>query len=248
MMADPPSVHADVDQEHVAMQALAHGVGSVPVVDDQGRLLGIVPSTALIEILRHEHTEDLHKLAGIVHENHRIHEALEAAPTRRLWIRLPWLLVGLIGSVAATFVMTRFEAVLQQRVAIAFFIPAIVYLADAIGTQTEAIAVRFLSVTPSSLRGILLGELATGGLIGVSLAILIFPCVMLGFGDARLALAVALAVLGAGVCAAGIGLTLPWFLARAGKDPAFGSGPVATIIQDVLSLLIYFAIVVSLPV
>jgi magnesium transporter len=69
---------------------------------------------------------------------------------------------------------------------------------------------------------------------------------MLGFGDARLALAVALAVLGAGVCAAGIGLTLPWFLSKAGKDPAFGSGPVATIIQDVWSLLIYFAIVVWL--
>jgi magnesium transporter len=66
--------------------------------------------------------------------------------------RLPWLLVGLMGSVLATFVMTRFEHTLQSQVVIAFFVPGLVYLADAIGTQTEAIAVRGLSLSHAPPR------------------------------------------------------------------------------------------------
>jgi magnesium transporter len=139
--------------------------------------------------------------------------------------------------------MARFEHLLKARLAVAFFIPGIVYLADAIGTQTEAIAVRGLSLSRASLRDLLTGELRTGLLIGTVLGALSFPAVFLAFGDGWLALAVALALLTAGTTATTIGLLFPWVLAYAGKDPALGSGPVATIIQDVLSLLIYFMLV-----
>jgi len=132
---------------------------------------------------------------------------------------------------------------LETRVAVAFFVPGIVYLADAIGTQTEAIAVRGLSLSHNSINRLLQGELRTGLLIGLCLGVLSFPLVLVGIGDVRLALAVALAILTAGGVATSVGLLLPWLLYQAGKDPAFGSGPVATIIQDVLSLLIYFVIV-----
>lgn len=243
MDAQPPSVHPEEDQERIATEAIQHGVAAVPVVDERGCLLGVVPAQALIEVLRREHVEDLHRLAGILHEQDHVSEAVMAAPVKRLGRRLPWLLVGLLGSMVATVVMAQFEHTLERRVAIAFFVPAIVYLADAIGTQTEAIVVRFLSLGRVPLRRLLLGELATGLLIGGCLGLLIFPAVWLGFGDARLALAVTLTVVFAGGCATSIGLILPWLLAWAGKDPAFGSGPVATIIQDVLSLLIYFLVV-----
>jgi magnesium transporter len=153
------------------------------------------------------------------------------------------LLVGLLGSVVATFVVSRFEHALEARVAVAFFVPGLVYLADAIGTQTEAVAVRGLSLSHAPLRVLLAGELDAGLLIGLTLAALTFPAVWFVFGDLYLALAVALALMVAGGVATTIGLFLPWVLYRAGKDPAFGSGPVATIIQDVLSLLIYFTIV-----
>jgi magnesium transporter len=216
------------------------------VVDEHGRFLGVVPPQALIGILRREHLEDLHRLAGILHETNHAVEAMETTPGRRVLGRLPWLLVGLFGSVLATAVMTAFERVLEQRIAIAFFVPAIVYLADAIGTQTEAIVVRFLSLRHAPLWHLLVGELTTGLLIGVCLGLLIFPAVLLGFGEVRLALAVGVAVVVAGTCAAALGLLFPWLLSWAGKDPAFGSGPVATIIQDVLSLLVYFAAVVLL--
>jgi len=242
----PPLARETDDQERIALQAIQHGVAAVSVVDAANRFLGVVPPLALIEVLRREHLEDLHRLTGILAANHYVEASMHTSLGRRLLDRLPWLLVGLLGSSLATLVMAQFEHVLQARVAVAFFVPAIVYLADAIGTQTEVIAVRFLSMRHVPLGRLLAGEATAGLLIGLSLGVLVFPAVALGFGDARLASAVALAVVAAGCCAATIGLLLPWLLSRAGWDPAFGSGPVATIIQDVLSLLIYFAMVVAL--
>lgn len=243
MTEPPPAVSPGEDQEHVARLAVADGISEVPVVDAEGHLLGVVPSQALIDILQREHVEDLHRLAGILRENSHARHAIEAPPARRAQDRLPWLLVGLIGSVIATFVVSRFEQALAARVAIALFVPGLVYLADAIGTQTEAIAVRGLSLSRAPLRVLLVGELEAGLLMGLILGAMTFPAVWAVFGDIHLALAVALALLAAGGVATTIGLFLPWVLFRAGKDPAFGSGPVATIIQDVLSLLIYFTLV-----
>jgi magnesium transporter len=87
------------------------------------------------------------------------------------------------------------------------------------------------------------GELRTGLVIGGVLAAISLPLVWLAFGEGRLALAVAIALLAAGGVAALIGFTLPWLLARVKVDPALGSGPLATIVQDVLSILVYFAVV-----
>lgn len=243
MNAKPPLVHSDEDQERIALLAIRHGLAAVPVVGDYGQLLGVVPARVLLRILRREHMEDLHRLAGIHARQARVHEAFEASPAHRLRDRFPWLAVGLVGSMIATAVMARFEAVLEARVAVAFFVPAIVYLADAIGTQTEAITVRYLSLEQAPLHRLLGGELAAGMLIGASLGAVILPVMLLAFNDFPLAISVSGAVVAAGACAALVGSFFPWLLARAGKDPALGSGPVATIIQDVLSILIYFGFV-----
>lgn len=241
-----PEVLPDADQEQVASLAISQGLTAVPVVDADHRLVGVVPPDALFEVLRREHVEDLHRLAGIRRETSRARNAIEAPPLRRTRDRLPWLLVGLMGSMIATLVMSWFEQALQSKIAIAFFIPAIVYIADAIGTQTEAITVRGLSLSNVPINDLLGGELRTGLLIGLSLGMLTIPFTWLVFGDVRLAIAVALSLVMAGSAASTIGLGFPWLLARMGRDPAFGSGPIATIIQDVLSLLIYFAIVTLL--
>lgn len=243
IVQDWPRVHPEVDQERIASTALHHGVDTIAVVDRGGRLLGVVPGHALLAILRREHVEDLHRLAGIGRETHRAREAIEMPPLRRARDRLPWLLIGLAGSALATFVVSRFEAALETKVAIAFFVPGLVYIADAIGTQTEAIAVRGLSLSHARIGRLLGGELRTGLLIGLTLGAITFPAVWLTFGEVRLAAAVATALVCAGGVASSIGLLLPWLLGRIGSDPAYGSGPLATIIQDVLTLMIYFATV-----
>ena len=247
-LADPLAarVHPGADQEHVASLALRHGIDTVPVVDADGRFLGVVPPLAMLRVLRHEHVEDLHRLAGIAHGTARARHALEESPVRRVRDRLPWLLIGLVGSTLATLVMARFEGTLEARVAVAFFIPGIVYLADAIGTQTETVVVRGLSLSSVPLPRLLWGELRTGVFIGGTMSALVFPAVLLGFGELHLALAVAIAVLVAGTLATSIGLLFPWALQRLGIDPAFGSGPLATVVQDVLSLLVYLAVCTAL--
>jgi len=246
MQRDYPLVRADMDQERVASLALHHELDAVPVVDRGERLLGVVPTSALLHILRREHVEDIHRIAGISRESHRAREAIEEPPLRRARHRLPWLIVGLIGSMVATFIVARFETALSSKVAIAFFVPGLVYLADAIGTQTEAVAVRGLSLSHAGLAHLIGGELRTGLLIGLVLGVITLPAVWLAFGDWHLALAVTVALLAAGGVATTIGLLLPWLLQKIGTDPAYGSGPLATIIQDVLSLIIYFAAVTLL--
>lgn len=243
-----PHVLPSTDQERVASLALHHALPAVPVVDGEGRLQGVVATAEIFRILREEHVEDLHRLAGIAGETRRAREAIHEPPLRRARHRLPWLLVGLLGSIVATWVMSRFEQTLAARPAIAFFVPALVYLADAIGTQTEAVAVRGLSLSHAGLGRLLAGEVRTGLLIGAVLAAASLPLVAIAFGDLWLAVAVAGALAGAATVATGIGLLLPWLLGRAGLDPAYGSGPLATIVQDVLTLLVYFgAISAVLP-
>ncbi|MES2715865.1 MAG: magnesium transporter [Pseudomonadota bacterium] len=243
---DRPAVRADTDQEEMASVALHHGVAALPVVDAAGHLVGVVGSLAMMDILRREHVEDLHRLAGVTRESDDARHALEEPPLRSARHRLPWLIVGLGGSVVATFIVARFETALAAKPALAFFVPGLVYLADAIGTQSEAVAVRGLSLSHVGIGRLIGNELRSGLLIGTVLALLALPMVWLVFGELRLAAAVALALAGASIVASVLGLVLPWLLARLGSDPAYGSGPLATIVQDVLSLLIYFGCVTAI--
>jgi len=246
MHPPPPTVDAATDQERVALVAHRHRLAAVPVVDADRRFLGVVPPTALVDVLLREHDEDIRRLAGILGSTNHATGALALPPARRVANRLPWLLVGLAGSIVAAGVVAGFEGRLREEVAIAFFVPAIVYLADAIGTQSEAVAVRGLSLEHAPLGRVLWGELATGAMLGVILGALAAPAALFLGASPGLAGAVALAILTAGASASALGLLFPWLLSRAGWDPAYGSGPVGTVVQDVLTLLVYFACVGAL--
>jgi magnesium transporter len=242
----PVLVTTDTDREKAASRAIAAGLSTLAVCDSEGRFVGAVPASALMTILRDEHMEDLHHMAGILGKSEAARAALTAPAHRRALYRLPWLLIGLVGSAVATAMMARFEAVLNAKIAVAFFVPAIVYLADAVGTQSEAVAVRNLSLNNVSLLPMLRGEFATGLLMGTTLGAIALPLTLLVFRDLALAATVSLALIAASTIATSIGLLLPWIFSRLGYDPALGAGPVATAIQDVLSLTIYFLIATAL--
>jgi magnesium transporter len=241
--APPAAVDAGADQELVALAALRFNLPAVPVQDSFGRFMGVVPASSLLRVMHHEHIEDLDRLSGVLRQREHVAHALDAPPSRRLAERLPWLLVGLAGSALATWVMKSFEASLERSVSVAFFVPGIVYMADAIGTQTEAVAVRSLSFQRPAIMRTFAGELGTGVLLGLTLAAPVAPAIHYLFGDLRLGLAVAVAILCAGTLATAIGFAFPLLLARCNRDPALGSGPLATVVQDVLSLLAYFGAV-----
>ena len=164
---------------------------------------------------------------------------------RRLWHRLPWLVFGLAGAFLAADIVSSFQHQLEENVILAFFLPGIVYMADAVGTQTETLIVRGLSVGVS-IREVVRQELLTGLLVGLALALAFVPVAMWRWGDGDIVVAVALALFTACSIATLIAMSLPWLLHHLGKDPAFGSGPLATVIQDLLSVLIYFIIAVNL--
>lgn len=246
MEEEHDSVPADADQEAIAMLAIALDMIAVPVVDETGALIGAVPPEALFRILRDEHMEDLQRLAGIGLHDESPALALDAPLADRFRRRLPWLVFGLAASSVITFVMAEYEHTITNNIAAAFFVPALVYIAGAIGSQAVSVSVRGLAAGDIAIGRLLRDELVIGLGIGLTLGALAGGAVYVIFGTPALALAVGLAVLGGGAVSAVVGFVLPWLFDRLGFDPALGSGPICTIIQDAASLAIYFVLVTAL--
>jgi magnesium transporter len=241
MDADPPVVGPGADQEVAAWKAARHGESSLAVVDGSGGLLGLIPARRLLTVLLEEHHQDMARLAGFMNGSLSATTALQEPLARRFVHRLPWLLLGLAGVLVAADLVALFERRLAAHVMLAFFLPGIVYLADAVGTQTETLIVRGLSVGVPIGR-IVWREASTGLLIGGGLAAAAAPLAFVRWGQGEVAVVLGLSVLAACSVATVVGVALPWLLHRAGTDPAFGSGPLATVVQDLLSIVIYLGI------
>src|SRR5690606_9023155 len=119
---DPPVVAPGLSQEKGAWKAARHGESSLAVVDDEGRLRGLVPPSRLLAVLLAEHDEDLARLGGFLSSSASARHALDEPLGARLWHRLPWLLIGLVGSALAALLVQGFEADLEADVRLAFFI------------------------------------------------------------------------------------------------------------------------------
>jgi len=233
------------DQERVASLAAQNGVRSVAVVDEGGRFLHMVPPENVIAVLSDEHEEDLARIGGFLARSGSARSAAEEDVRLRLWHRLPWLAIGLVGAMASAGIVASFEEDLEREVLLAFFVPAVVYMADAVGTQTETVVIRGMALGVS-LKSIARRELATGAIIGCLLAVVFLVFARVVWGDVRIAAVVSLALLVSASVATLVAMTLPYGLQRLGRDPAFGSGPLATVIQDLLSIAAYFAIAAAL--
>jgi len=238
----PPIVAPGTNQEHAAWQAMQRDEPGLAVVDERKRFIGLIPPQRLLGVLLEEHEQDVARFGGFLTSAQAARSASEENVAQRLWHRLPWLLIGLLGAMLAATMLGSFEDKLNANLAIAYFVPGIVYLADAVGTQTEALAIRGLSVGVG-IRRVAGRELLTGMLVGAILAVAMLPLVWLFYHDGSLAVAVSTAILAASTIASIVALAFPWLLQRFGRDPAFGSGPLATVIQDLLSILTYLGAV-----
>jgi magnesium transporter len=165
--------------------------------------------------------------------------------TQRLYHRLPWLLLGLVGAMTSALLVGAFEEQLDKKVLLAFFVPAVVYMADAVGTQTETVLIRGLSVGVT-VREVALRELLTGAVVGAVVGAAFVPFALVGWGDGEVAAAVALALFASCSIATLVAMALPWLFHRLARDPAFGSGPLATVLQHLLSIVVYLAIATPL--
>ena len=156
--------------------------------------------------------------------------------------RLPWLILGLLGGIVTSVIVAGYEKILSADLRLAFFIPVIVYMSDAVGTQTETIYVRHLRKSSAGFSKYIIKEtglgLSLGGIFGIAIGL--FASYWLG--APRVGLTVGLAMFINVTIAPVLAIFIPALLYREHTDPALGSGPLATIIQDLLSLLIYFLI------
>jgi magnesium transporter len=241
MDPDPPVIAPGLDEEEAAWKAAHHGESTLAVVDDRGVFRGLVPPERLLAVLLGAHDRDLARLGGFLSSSASARHAMDEPLATRLWHRLPWLLLGLLGSAGAAALVKGFESDLASDVRLAFFIPGIVYMADAVGTQTEALVIRGLSVGVQ-IRRVFLLEAATGLFVGLLIAALAYPAAWLMLGSQPIAFVVSVSLVAACSVATVVAMSLPWLMTRLGRDPAFGSGPLATVVQDLLSLVIYFAI------
>ncbi|OGZ10456.1 MAG: hypothetical protein A3D67_03615 [Candidatus Lloydbacteria bacterium RIFCSPHIGHO2_02_FULL_51_22] len=156
--------------------------------------------------------------------------------------RVPWLALGLVGGLATSVVVSRFEALLATDIRLAFFIPVIVYLSDAVGTQTETIYVRNLAEGKIRFLQYLTKETLVGVGLGVIFGLLLYAGALLWLHSKDIALAIGLSTLINLSVAPFLAVIIPSLLYRERTDPALGAGPLATIIQDLASLVVYFLI------
>ena len=245
LMGTPPvEVRPEDNAEAVALAAVERHEADVAVIDAQHVLLGAIPIGRLLALLHEEHVDDWLRMGGVAatHPAPINHDGTLAA----FRARLPWLILGLIGGWIAAGVAGIFEASLQREITLALFLPLVVYMADAVGTQTETVLVRALAYGRIPLWPQLLREGVVGLLIGLSVGGLAGLGLLLWGGRHQLALVITLTLAITALVATLVASLLPMGLARIGADPALASGPIATVTQDILSVAIYLGIATAL--
>lgn len=238
-----PTVHPSAHQETVAYKALRHSIKSVPVVDFDGHFLGAITSDTILSILHKEMHEDTLKRAGIHHPDAVHANVVSLSLFTSYRHRIPWLLLGLIGGIFAAKIIGFFESTLSQNLVLASFIPLIVYMSDAVGTQMEAYIIRDLALDSRlAVFRYMWRHIVVVCSIGLSLALLLGVSYGVLYQDWYMALVLSLSLFVAVVSSVCTGLLIPFAFTKCSLDPADASGPIATIIQDLLSIVIYFSI------
>jgi len=251
MNSELVTVPATMDQEAVGRVFARHDLTAIPVVDEGGRMVGIVTVDDIVDVVQEEATEDIHKIGGS--------EALDAPYLEvglggMLQKRAGWLIVLFLAQFLTIQVLLHYESFLDRLAVLAVFIPMIVSSGGNSGSQASTLVIRALALGEVRLRDwgrVLLRELAVGlslglllGGIGLLRIVLLPPESHSGPAPDpwRLGSTVALSVLGVVLWGTLSGSMLPFVLRRAGLDPAGASAPLVSTLVDVVGLLVYVTV------
>ncbi len=234
------TVNVKTNQEEVAKIIGRYDFVSIPVVDDDNLLVGIITVDNVLDIIVREANEDIEMLLASGKAIDFRTKPVVAA--RR---RLPWLILLLFIGLVSGSIISKFEATLEQVVALAFFMPMIAGMTGNTGTQSLAVVVRGLVTDELDIKKsikLLFRELLVGIMIGLTCAILIAIIAYVWQGSFVLGLVVGSSLLATLIIGTLAGTIIPLILHKFNIDPAVASGPLITTINDILSLLIYFGI------
>lgn len=242
MVPDPVAVSVFTDREEVADIVQRYHLFGVPVTDDNGRLLGMVTTEAVLEAVQDEATEDFAAAVGA-----GVEETVYSGVLRSARMRTPWLLLNLVLALAVAFVVERQTGVISELPILAALMPVVALLGGNAGTQSLAVVIRSLAtddVPTSRIMGILGRQLRMGVVMGVLVgaagAAMTFGLIESGiFGASgasagRVGLVVAIAALANLTIATTVGAAIPLVLRRAGLDPALASSILLTFVTDMV--------------
>ena len=241
------SVHLLTHQERIVYLALSNGIKAVPVVDKQNHLLGIVPHDVILRVFNEEVSEDIFKFGGIFHKPAKEHGETKASTFTMIKRRTPWIIVGVLGGIVTASVISKFEIVLSTLLALAAFAPVLAYMSDAVGTQSETLVVRSLAVDPRlAVKSYFLRELGVACALASVCGGLLSIAALVGWQDPILGLIVGVSMFLSILAAVLISTGFPFIFMKLKIDPAVASGPFATMISDITTITIYFAVATGL--
>jgi magnesium transporter len=235
------SVGTMEDQESVALQFSKYDFLAMPVVDGEGRLVGIVTVDDVLDVMEQETTEDIEKMAAIVPAD----KPYLKQTTFELWkSRIPWLLLLMISATFTGMIITSFEEALAKYVVLTAYIPMLMDTGGNSGSQASVTVIRGISLNEiefSDIFRVIWKEVRVALLCGVTLAVCNFAKLLI-FDRLEMAVAatVCLTLIVTIFCAKLVGCTLPLIAKKLGFDPAVMASPFITTIVDAISLLVYF--------
>jgi magnesium transporter len=240
MIRDPVSVRAEADQEEVAALVRRYDLLAIPVLDVDGRMLGVITVDDVIEVITEEATEDMYRLAGLSGED-RVFSPAHTSVRKRL----PWMLLNLGTCFLAAWVVGLFERTIQQVVALAVFMPVVAGMAGNGGTQALTVITRGIALGEiefsTGLRAAL-KELMVGVSIGVVTGIASALIAYAWHGSPVLGLALFLSMVVAMAVSGLMGAAVPLGLKALKQDPALGSGVIVTTFTDVFAFFAFLGI------
>ncbi|MGC1502801.1 MAG: magnesium transporter [Sulfitobacter sp.] len=227
------------DEGDVAYAFNQYHLISAPVVDDEGRLIGMITIDDAMAVLDDEHEEDILRLAG-VGESSLSDRVIETTKQR-----LPWLAVNLVTAIAASMVISQFEVAIAQIVALAVLMPIVASMGGNAGTQSLTVAVRAIAtkdLTGSNVWRVIRRECLVGLINGAIFAVTMGVVGLIWFGSPALGLVIAAAMVINMVVAGFAGTGIPILLERVGVDPALASGAFVTTVTDVVGFFAFLGL------
>jgi len=240
MTSDVISVKAERDQEKVAELIEKYDFFALPVVNGRNKLIGMVTSDDIIDVIREEESEDIYKAIGIEEENLYTKNTFKVAK-----MRLPWLITTFFGSMLSASLLTLFKSTLHQVIVLTSFIPVITAMGGNIGTQTATIVVRGMAngfINVEKIKKTLLRELKVAFLMSIVVAFIISTISYVWHGKIMLGVILGISMILGITTASLIGTVIPFMFKKLDIDPAIATGPFVTTTNDATGIIIYLTL------
>ncbi|MEQ9637405.1 MAG: magnesium transporter [Devosia marina] len=232
-------VNAEEDQEEAARSFERYDLVEVGVVDESGRLVGVLTIDDIVDVIQEEAEEDIRLMAGVGDED------VSDTTVDTVKSRVPWLVVNLVTAVLVSLVIGLFNATIEQMVALAVLMPIVASMGGNAGAQTMTVTVRALAMREldgGRLRRLIRREMVVGVVNGVIFAVLIGIVTAVRYGDVQLGIVIGMAMVINMIVAGTFGILVPLALDKLKADPAIASAVFVTTITDVIGFFAFLGI------